>query len=262
MAEFTDRSVPGQQLGMLPHDPAQIARLPQFRAHAVSRLAAPPVLDRSSVTFIPGLDGNDRIGDCTAVGLANAARAAVAINGYTLGIPPTAAPAFYSAASGYDPAKPETDQGMVEAEVFLYQARHGFDYGGPTPLVAGFATADPGDLNALRVMAWKCGSAYLGVNLAVADQGAVIWDTDTPASAGDPTPGSWGGHCLLAYSWSGTADTDIVRLATWGALQRATWRWVRSRLTETHALFWRQFGDVDGIDYEQLAGEVAAVSVG
>ena len=242
----------GMRLGRLPHDPARIAALPQFGRHALAAELAPPKLDRSGITWFPGLDGNDQIGDCTAVGIANAARAMAAIGGFVLPIPPTAAPSFYSASTGYDPARPETDQGGIEADVLAYQAMHGFPADMQDPLVALYATSDPGDLNALRTVAWQCGSAYLGVDLALADQSAGVWDTSTPADAGDAMPGSWGGHCLLAWDWTGIEDTDTVRLVTWGALQPATWRWVRSRLTEVHALMWRQFGEIPGIDYERL----------
>ena len=139
--------------------------------------------------------------------------------------------------------------------MLAYQAAHGFQANLQVPLVGLYATSDPGDLNALRMIATGAGSAYLGVDLALADQNAGTWDTDTPASAGDATPGSWGGHCLLAWDWTGIEDTDTVRLVTWGTFQAATWRWVRSRLTEVHGLFWRQLGDIPGLDYDRLAAD-------
>jgi len=83
---------------------------------------------------------------------------------------------------------------------------------------------------------------YFGVQLALADQASIgaVWNADTPASAGDPTPGSWGGHCLDGWSYEGTGDADIVTLLTWGTTQRCTWRWLRSRLVEAHGILWPQ----------------------
>ena len=86
-----------------------------------------------------------------------------------------------------------------------------------------------------------------------------IWDTDAPASAGDPTPGSWGGHCPIIWDYTGTADTDLVRLGTWGYWQKATWRWIRQRTQEAHAIAWRQLdaAGTDGLDYERLMADAA-----
>jgi hypothetical protein len=113
----------------------------------------------------------------------------------------------------------------------------------------------------------RCGTAYLGVNLAAADEVSNAWDINTPASAGDPTPGSWGGHCLLAWSYTGLGDEDVVTLVTWGSLlYTATWRWLASRCQEAHVVIWRQLMKPDGLnqaglDYDQLRADNMAWAV-
>jgi hypothetical protein len=163
--------------------------------------------------------------------------------------------ALYSASTGYVPGDPSTDQGGVELDVLGYQASHGFDTGDQAPLVGAFATFDPRDRATFASTMALLGPVYLGVNLASADlDTSVVWDTATP---GDQTPGSWGGHCLLAWDYTGLGDTDTVRLATWGTLQPCTWRWLADRCEEAHVLIWRQLMKANalnfaGLDYDGL----------
>lgn len=70
-------------------------------------------------------------------------------------------------------------------------------------------------------------------------------------------------NCLGLWDWTGIEDTDTVRLATWGMLQRATWRWVRSRMVECHALTWRDIGGaIDGVDYDKLKADITTFLAG
>lgn len=242
-------------------------RAPNLRMHALAAMTAPPKLDRSHIDYRPQLDGNSQIGDCTAVGIANAIRAQAALAGYQVDIPEADTVAFYSASCGYVPGNPATDHGGTEVDVLDYQIKHGFTGNGQTPYAGLWASIEPDNLNTLRVAMTRLGVGYLGVLLAEADQASVggVWDTDTSASAGDPKPGSWGGHCLLAYSYSGVQDNDLVQLVTWGTLQSATWRWVRSRIEEAHAIVHRQLllpAGVNGcgLDWDTLAADCAAFS--
>lgn len=246
------------KLGRLPANPAAIARAPQLAGH-MRAVLPPPRLDRSHVEFTPALDRNNELGDCTAVGLANCARAGAELNGFEIAISTEQVVGFYSASTGYDPAQPSTDQGAVELDVLGYQRARGFDIGGQAPLVGDFATFDPADRALFAVAMARIGAVYLGVNLAGADMDiSRTWDTTT---SGDQTPGSYspegGGHCLIAWDYTGLADTDIVRLGTWGMWQSCTWRWLRARAEEAHVVIWRQLMRVDGrnffgLDYDGL----------
>jgi hypothetical protein len=242
------------KLGRLPADPAALARAPQLAGH-MRAMPPPPTLDRSHIAFVPGLDRNDELSDCTWVGIANAARGMALLNGFGVDIPTDRVVAAYSASTGYDPANPASDQGAVELDVLGYQLAHGFDTGGQVPLVADFATFDPADRATFASTLARVGPVYLGVDLAAADlDTSQTWDTATP---GDQTPGSWGGHALVAWDYTGLGDTDVVRLATWGMLLPCTWRWLQSRVEEAHVLIWRQLMkstrlNFAGIDYDGL----------
>jgi hypothetical protein len=197
------------------------------------------------------LDDNDKLGLCTAAGYANAARALAILNGFAIDIPTDDVVQFYADSTGYDPTVPGSDQGAVELDVLAHQLQAGFarTTGDMNPFVADFATFDP-DIRAQ--MAWamaRFGTAYLGVELALADIDAEVWDTDAP---GDQTPGTWGGHCLVAWEYDGLDDGNHVTLLTWGLKKLATWRWLRSRCVEAHALIFRQLQKTDGTNFAGL----------
>ena len=238
---------------------------PSLRAHAIAGLTAPPRLLRDHVGYQPAMDGNDDCGDCTCVALANAIRAQAALQGYQVDVQTSEVLGLYSAVSGYNPNDPATDQGAVVTDVLSYQAQHGFmarPGDSQSEYVGLWANIDVGDLNLLRLATARFGVGYLGLSLAEADQEGGRWDVGTPASYGDDTPGSWGGHAALLWAWSGLDDDDTVLIASWGRLVPATWPWVRSRLTEAHAVLHPQMAGprmhFSGVDLDTLRADVAA----
>jgi len=250
-----------RHLGRRPHDPAAIARAPSLYGHRMASLPPPPKLIRDHVAYQPEMDDNDQIGDCAEAGLANDARATAILDGFSIDIPTDKTVGLYSAVAGYVPGDPSTDRGTVLLELLRYQLTNGFDIGGQTPLVGDFATFDPNDRALFANAMARCNTAYIGVNLAAADEVSNTWDINTPASAGDPTPGSWGGHLLLAWSYTGLGDDDVVTLVTWGSLlYTATWRWLASRCDEAHIVIWRQLmkpngQNFAGLDYDRLRAD-------
>ncbi|WP_025812276.1 hypothetical protein [Komagataeibacter kakiaceti] len=214
---------------------------------------APVRLDRSGINPTPLMLGNDVLGDCTSAGIGNHIRATAALAGFQVAMDVADAVRFYSRSTGYVPGRPATDNGGVEVDVLTTALRDGYALETQT-LFPIWGSADPTDLNGIRNITAGLSAAYLGVQLAQADMWEdqdgnlpPVWDTDSPADHGDPTPGSAGGHCLLLWDYTGTADTDLVTLLTWGAKQKATWRWVRSRIMEAHGLAWGQLHAPGGL---------------
>lgn len=207
---------------------------------------APFRLHRERIDPAPHMLGNDMLGDCTAAGIGNHIRATAALGGYQIAVDTADAVRFYARSTGYVPGNPLTDRGGAEVDVLTTALRTGYALAEQT-LFPLWGSVDGADLNGIRNITAGLSAAYLGVRLAVADMWeddngapAPVWDTATPASHGDPTPGSAGGHCLLLWDYNGTADTDLITLLTWGSVQKATWRWLRSRIMEAHGLAWRQ----------------------
>lgn len=186
---------------------------------------------------------NDTVGDCSSAGLANLINAYATLCGYTLKITAAMVLEFYSLSTGYVIGDPATDNGAVLTSVLQFAAMNGFatTY---EPLWPIWGTADISNPHVVALIAESFGAAYLGVGLAEADQDtSVVWDVTTP---GNQTPWSWGGHCLLAYAYDGLGDTNLVSLITWGKIQKCTWRWLRSRMCEAHAVAFRQLMPASG----------------
>jgi hypothetical protein len=240
--------MPNLRLGCLPHDPVALASAPRHRFGAI---LPPAVLDRSGIDFTPGLFNNDTYGDCTAVGLANAARGIAALNGYDLVVDPDTPLAFYSDCIGNPPNLIATD-GAVILDVLAYQSTHGFNIG-PQMLVGQSGTVALTRTDLALAMA-RIGPAYLGVTLRDRDMQAVgsrPWDVE----AGRDDGAVVGGHCIIGWDYTGLGDAGTVRIGTWGMWQTATWAWLAARLEEAHGLVWRQLARADGTFYDGLTAD-------
>ena len=248
-----------KKLGLI-HRPVP-ASAPNLRMHAINQTVAPDHLDRSHIAYTPQLFGNGDCGDCTIAGLANALLAQSALSGFGLNIPTSKVLAKYSTLSGYNPSDPATDTGLVEVDVLADQITNGFDTGDQTPFAGLWATIDPANLNQMMVAMAQLGVAYLGLTLRVADQADGVLDTVD----GDQTT-LWGGHCAISFGYTGKTDTDLVELDTWGERRQVTVRWIKSRMTECHALVHRQLMTPQavngcGLSWDRLSADCASFQV-
>lgn len=238
------------KLGRLAPDLPRLARAPTLAAHRLA-LAPPPasLAERGSVPYGPRLDRNDQLGDCGAVGIANGARAEAALRETRLDIPTDRVVGLYSR-FGYVAGRPETDRGVVLADVLNNMARQAWNAEEQLPLTGPWAFVNPQDRQMVaRVMA-SIGWVYGGFNLRVADQNAKVWDI----RAGDDTT-PWGSHCMVPLYYDELGDDDLVHMATWGMIQPATWRWVKSQMEEAYAVVWHA---ISVIDYDRLCADLAA----
>lgn len=254
---------PYPRLGRKPHNPEHLALAPKISATTLAGLPKPPdKLDRNAVNLVPALAYNDVAPDCTAVALLNYLLAFAALNNAPrLPYQRDKVLDFYAECADLPP-HPSYDQiidsdGAVMLDVLKRQHDLGFDCGTGLLYRGEFGTVDPHDLGALRTIVNATGGMNIGVDLALSDQSAEIWDTDLPASAGDPAPGSWGGHDLILFDYDGTDDTDLVTWLTWGKRKKSTVRWLKSRIAEAHGMAWGQCMPASGktwlgLSYDQL----------
>ena len=223
------------KLGRKPCDLVALSRHPQHRFGAVSPHSS---LDRRSVDFVPELYMNNVIPNCTAVALANVARATAALQGYQLVVDPATVPAFYAACVGVadtEAAMAVTD-GAVALDVLARQARDGFDIG-PQKLYGQSAAIDVASRSDLASgIARYVG--YWGITLRERDMQTVggRWDV-VPGRDDGPVVG---GHMIMAWDYFGLADSDVVRVGTWGVIQQATWAFVHARIEEAYGVAWPQ----------------------
>ncbi len=238
------------RLGRAPHDPDRLAAAFATRRHVMGSDLVLPALDRSALDFSPGLYRNDTLPDCTAAGMANAFTAAsLVLTGAVPAIDSTRIPLFYAACVGCaatDAAMAATD-GAVMLDVLDEVEASGFDVGQQVPLVSTFAVIDPSDRTALAHAISARGAAYLGIQLTEMDMTAFGAGTTLNDDVSDHS-GIVGGHCLVAWSYTGLHDTDTVLLATWGRLAPCTWRWLGRRLDEAYSLSWPQLESASGAE--------------
>ena len=240
--------IPNRRLGAIPAShPKGLPELRSFRA-----LMAPkplPTLLRTGIDPRPEMLGNDTIGDCTSVGVANAMNAFAALNKFHIRVSTGNAIKFYSQSTGYVDGDPSTDKGGDPTQVLTSAATLGYpsDYYRYYP---SFGVADRDDRNALANVMTYMGTVYGAFALASADadayQNGLVWDTTTP---GDHTLWSWGGHLALPWSYTGLGDTDIVEILTWGGKVKATWRWVHARLYAAYGLSFHQLFPASNQDH-------------
>jgi hypothetical protein len=238
-------------LGRLPHDQSAVAAAPRIRYAAEA--PPPATLDRSGVNYAPQLLGNDLYPNCPVVGLLNAASAveALATNG-PLAFDPQCWVEFYAACCPCAPtsAAIAATDGLNLLDTLRRQGSAGFDIGAVAPLTGDFGMVPLVRADLAAAMA-RLGCLYVGIDLAPDDM-----ETSSPAvwDRGQPSPTL--GHCVVAWSYTGLADTDLVTLATWGYLQCVTWRGFEVRLREAYGLLLPTFEPV-GVDIDALKAENA-----
>jgi hypothetical protein len=247
------------RFGRLQHDPDTLARAPSLRLSAVE---PPAVLDRSSVNVNLGLYQNDVYPDCTAAGAFNYVCCIAALNGYGLPIDNTKAPTFYAACIGCadTPEAIAATDGALMTDVIARLGSHGLDIGSQT--LVGFGGTIPLRRIQLALSLAQVGAGYWGIDVYQNDMDNVgkVWTTDY-----SPGPVE-GGHCVVGFDYAGLGNNDVVRIATWGAWQMATWAWVDARLQEAHGLAFRDLTPASGkywsgVTYDTLLAEAGVSPV-
>lgn len=237
------------RLGRLRHDPVAVAAAPK---HSHFGFVAPvSSLDRSAIDYEPDLGYNNILPICTTVGLWNAAKGIALLNRFTPTVQMPLLPPFYAETIGLAAtasfAELAATDGAVMLDVLNYQAAHGFNIGNQS-LVCDYGTL-AFDINTLASAMVRQGPSYLGIQLYQRDMDAV--ETDGSWQTWDTVPGQddgqfVGDHCVVDWDFVSLDPDGIVRLATWGKLQKATWRWLMTRLEEAYGLIFRELVASDG----------------
>jgi hypothetical protein len=235
------------KFGRLPHNPRALAVAPK---HLFGAVMPAPKLDLSKYDFEVGLWNNDTDPDCTAVSLANVAKGVASRCGYQLIIDPTKPLNFYGASIGAPPGTDlSTTDGANMLDVAHFQAANGYDIG-PQLLVAIVGTVPLNRLALARSLQIMGG--WWGVRLYERDMENYLAGKPFPT----PTPDDGkqiGGHAIGGWDYTGLADTDTVRVMTWGGYVPAPWTWLEARLDEAHGPVWRELARAQGGFYDGLS---------
>lgn len=217
-------------------------------------------LPKRSVDWTPAVKSwpllaNDSIGDCTAAGCLHLLQLWLNNNGFEY-IPTDAeAIALYSATSNY----PKSDDGAPEQEVLTYWSKQGIQ--GPFNLdTVAFAAVDPKNLNEIKYTIEHFGGCYFGIELPISAQIQDIWDASPTGITGDGTPGSWGGHCVVAVAY----DDDFVTVVSWGKLIKIKPAFLSAYLDQAYAVIsqnWLADSGISppGLDWAMLMTDLNSV---
>jgi hypothetical protein len=228
------------RLGRRAPDPDLIVpKLADFRRRTLP--PPPPACKRSDIVSEWGMHLNDKVGDCTIAAAVNAIQTWTAANGALWRVSDEVTLARYSAVSGYQPGKPETDMGAVETDVLGMWSQHGWDIGRQDEDVTLWAALQPGNEADVREAIYNFGGTYIGLNLPDSAQNQAVWDVGSE-------PGTWGGHAVLVTDY----DSDGLACITWDTVQRMTWAFWRRYCEEAYALLNRDWLDTSSVSPEHL----------
>lgn len=174
---------------------------------------------------------NDQVGDCAIAAMGHH------IQGWTHNEGPDMVVlddqtilAAYSEITGYNPARPETDQGTVMLDALRYWRKSGI--GGRK--IEGFTKV--GGSSEVREAIWVFGGAYVGLSLPLTARDQLSdgqpWSVANTGPTGQGRPGSWGGHAVAILGY----DRHRLTCVTWGAIQKMTWGFFETYCDEAYAV--------------------------
>jgi hypothetical protein len=180
-----------------------------------SGLLYPEEIDWTSAVPSYGMFQNDNFSCCTLSGVANLILQMSYNSGKQYQISDDDVLKAYSDITGFDPARPETDNGAHLIDVLNYWRQVGI--GGNK--IAAFVELDINNLAQIFGALYAFGGIYAGADLPkIIEEEPLFWDIDDPNFQGDSKPGTWGPHCVVL----GAASLQFLGSITWGEIQRLT----------------------------------------
>jgi hypothetical protein len=138
--------------------------------------------------------------------------------------------AAYSAATGYNPADPSTDNGTVLLDALKFWQSVGIS----GHRIGAFVEVNPQDQDEVRAAMYLFGGIYAGVALPLSAQNQKIWDIDHSSKG---RPNSWGGHAIpIVANTHPLLIMDRVQCVTWGDLKDMTWPFIHTYADELYAV--------------------------
>lgn len=183
-----------------------------------------------------GMFANDRLGNCTCAAIGHFLQAQSANTGRPLVLSGADVIQLYRIVGGYDPARPETDQGAEMLDVL----RHMRSVGWCGYRFGAYVQVDTFNRSHVEAAINLTGGLYTGLDLPAAWQESTYWDI---APIGKRTAAydrnTWGPHAveILAYDRLGLV------CVTWGVLKYLTWDALRMYTGEAWAAVDSQWFD-------------------
>ncbi len=204
------------------------------------------------------LYGNATYGDCVWAGAAHETMIWNAVAGHPVTISTADVLDDYAAVTGFDPKKPDTDQGTDMVEAAQYRQKVGIrDTQNNRHKIGAYLSLQPGDLSDIWAATYLFGAVGIGLKMPES--------TQTQFDAGQPwtvVSGSKidGGHYTALCGRQG----DYLHVITWGAVQRMTLEFFQTFCDE--AVAYLSAEDLtngkspEGFDYASLTADLAALA--
>lgn len=249
---------PARRLGRRPPKHADSLRLGHYLTGQVP--PHPTAADDLGDVSTWEMGGNDQFGTCGPTSVANQRHQVVTYLAPG-GALPTLDDVFdlyrRSGNPDFDPATGEDDNG-VDMQTML-EALVAGGIGGVKPLA--FASVDHTNLDEVRAAVDLFGGLLLGVNLEVAQQAQTdqgLWDFRSS--------GEWGGHAILAGSYTSAARGRDIAVVTWTEIVGTTDAFEAHQLDEAWVVIWPEHltsarfqAGIDlatlAADYQELTGQ-------
>jgi hypothetical protein len=161
---------------------------------------------------------------------------------------------LYETCCGYVNGQPNTDNGCVIEDVLNYVQANGIDGNGLHQIKA-FMSFDITNVQLFEDAVYLFDGVSVGIQMPISAQNqtgpGLVWDVNPNGSAtGNYAPGSWGGHAvpILAFDHA----KQIVWLATWGAVQQATYAFLKVYCDEAYAVLTNDELNTQGLSPENF----------
>jgi hypothetical protein len=205
-----------------------------------------------------GMLANDSYGDCVFAGAAHETMLLVGEAGGTVTFTDANVLADYAAVTGFDPAKPDTDQGTDMQEAAAYRRKTGIvDADGDRHKIAAYLALEPGNLNHLFLASYLFGAVGIGLQLPASalqqtEQG-LAWDVVAGTTID-------GGHYVPLVG----RQADGLHVVSWGAIQRMTEAFLTQYCDEAVAYVSQEClldqKSPEGFAYDDLISDLAALA--
>ena len=205
-----------------------------------------------------GMFANDRYGDCVFAGAAHETMLLAREAGAVVAFTDTNVLGDYAAVTGFDPAKPETDQGTDVQEAAEYRRTTGIvDAHGNRHRIAAYLALEPGNVVHLYQATYLFGAAGIGLQLpatALAQSRAgQAWDVVAGAAID-------GGHYVPLVGRQAAG----LHVVSWGMVQVMTETFLKRYCDEAIAYVSQEClinqKSPEGFSYDDLISDLAALA--
>lgn len=243
------------KLGRKPVDPRRYAAVPLIGSYYDQKAALPLIADtcsyRKRMSSPGGMLGNDQYGDCGFASIGHLIQSVCANVGLRSTVTTDQVLGWYGECTGFDPDRPETDNGVVMLDALKYFMRKG--------VILGYGRVDQTNPAHVAAALEIFGGLYAGFGLPIAWQSTDLW-TAGPTKTGQWEPWSWGGHAVSLHSYDEDTDTSLV---TWDSWVTATKSGRVNYCDELYAVIlpqWVESGrTIQGLDLDGLRARVSLV---